>query len=210
MTIDETEEGNYTALPSVSFDETKGTNETVYLAGWHIHAPADHSVQGDRSKAELHMVHVDAKGHERAVLAIRIDPGNSESAFFKQLPNYIGYNATDTEAHLLHVPNNMHLLLDEINNFSEYWTCEYHTEPLSVLSRMKLTWNRYRQGKLDQSALQRRHPMVRGSHCPLRLRPANAGYPTRVEFFSQGRAGGMETRDQCMNCGRPRLLWRGS
>lgn len=44
-------EGDYSGLPSMTFDD-----ETVYCTGWHIHAPADHSVQSDRSKAELHLV----------------------------------------------------------------------------------------------------------------------------------------------------------
>lgn len=44
-------EGDYSNLPSMVVD-----NETLHCTGWHIHAPADHSVQGDRSKAELHYV----------------------------------------------------------------------------------------------------------------------------------------------------------
>lgn len=44
---------NITSNPSVSFD-----NETVYLVGWHIHTPADHTVNGFRSRAELHLVYV--------------------------------------------------------------------------------------------------------------------------------------------------------
>jgi carbonic anhydrase len=59
-------------------------NETLYLKGWHIHSSADHTVQFDRSKAELHLVHADAKGIERGVVAIRIDPGNYDSPFFSQ------------------------------------------------------------------------------------------------------------------------------
>lgn len=43
-------EGNYTTLPSFTFEEEKGQNETVYMSGWHIHAPADHTVQGQRSR----------------------------------------------------------------------------------------------------------------------------------------------------------------
>lgn len=44
-------EGDYSGLPTMEFD-----NQTLYCRGWHIHAPADHSVGGDRSKAELHYV----------------------------------------------------------------------------------------------------------------------------------------------------------
>lgn len=112
-------DGNITTLPSVEFDESN-VNETVYLASWHIHAPADHSVQGDRSKAELHLVHADAQGHERAVLAIRIDPGNSDSAFFRQLPPFVGFNSTSERRPGTEM--NMNLALDEINRFSDFWT----------------------------------------------------------------------------------------
>lgn len=116
-------EGDYTSLPSVEFDEGN-VNETVYLASWHIHAPADHTVQGDRSKAELHLVHADAQGHERAVMAIRIDPGNSDSQFFRQLPPMIGFNATSESRS--EVPMNINEALREINNFSDFWTCKYY------------------------------------------------------------------------------------
>ena len=117
--LDRPNETDFTTLPSAIFDEGN-VNETVYLASWHIHAPADHSVQGDRSKAELHFVHADAQGHERAVLAIRIDPGNSNSTFFNQLPPMIGFN--QTENHSLQVPMDISAFLPEINNFSDFWT----------------------------------------------------------------------------------------
>lgn len=108
------EDGVWDQNPSFSFD-----NETVYLKGWHIHAPADHSVGGDRSKAELHLVHVDAKGHERAVLAIRLDPGNRDNQFLAQLPSMIGFNETDiTEPAEL----NHRLALESVLYFNEFWT----------------------------------------------------------------------------------------
>lgn len=113
------EEGVYTTLPSMTFDEDNN-NETVYLASWHIHAPADHTVQGDRSKAELHLVHHTAEGKERAVLAIRIDPGNSDSKFFNQLPAMVHFNETDVR--LPSVPMNVNEALNEINQFSDFWT----------------------------------------------------------------------------------------
>ena len=76
----------YTELPSMKWD-----NETAYLKGWHIHAPADHSVSGDRSKAEMHLVHVNSEGEEAAVVAIRLDPGTSTMPFFAQLPAMIPF-----------------------------------------------------------------------------------------------------------------------
>jgi carbonic anhydrase len=37
-------DGNYTGLPAFTFEDD-GRNETVYMTGWHIHAPGDHTVQ---------------------------------------------------------------------------------------------------------------------------------------------------------------------
>ncbi|KAI4633154.1 hypothetical protein J4E80_000517 [Alternaria sp. BMP 0032] len=108
------EDIDWTSHPSFTYD-----NETVYLKGWHIHAPADHSVGGDRSKAELHLVHVDAEGHEAAVMAIRLDPGNSNSTFFEQLPSMIGYTEMGVEE-----PTTMDFapLLESVLYFNEFWT----------------------------------------------------------------------------------------
>lgn len=113
------DEGVYTSLPSMHFDEDD-SDETVYLASWHIHAPADHTVQGDRAKAELHLVHHSGDGKERAVLAIRIDPGNSDSTFFSQLPPMVHFNETDTR--IPDVPMDINEALKEINQFSDFWT----------------------------------------------------------------------------------------
>jgi carbonic anhydrase len=93
-------------------------NETVYLKGWHIHSPADHSVQGDRSKAELHLVHANADGVEKAVVAIRVDPGNAPSAFFSQFLNVPSFDNKTS------IPMEMDALqsLKEVNMFNEFWT----------------------------------------------------------------------------------------
>jgi carbonic anhydrase len=121
MTLDH-EEGDYTTLPSFTFDDgTMGEgNETVYMSGWHIHAPADHSVQMQRSKAELHYVHVNAEGKPRAVLAIRIDPGNTDSPFFQQLPELISFRDTETRVNVTEF--NPFMALEEVNKFNEFWT----------------------------------------------------------------------------------------
>ncbi|WQF80885.1 Putative alpha carbonic anhydrase domain, carbonic anhydrase, alpha-class [Colletotrichum destructivum] len=107
-------DGVWTENPSASFDNT-----TVYLKGWHIHSPADHSVNGDRSKAELHLVHVDEEGHEKAVMAIRLDPGNSNNTFFDQLPPMIGFNQTGSQEE---IEINIQLALDSVLRFNEFWT----------------------------------------------------------------------------------------
>ncbi|KAK1981884.1 carbonic anhydrase [Colletotrichum cereale] len=107
-------EGVYAGNPSFTYG-----NETVYLKGWHIHSPADHSVNGDRSKAELHLVHVDAQGREKAVLAVRLDPGNADNAFFGQLPPMIGFGDTGVQQQISmdHMP-----ALDSVLLFNEFWT----------------------------------------------------------------------------------------
>ncbi|KAF2125346.1 carbonic anhydrase [Dothidotthia symphoricarpi CBS 119687] len=107
-------DGDWTKHPSFIYD-----NKTLYLKGWHIHAPADHSVGGTRSKAELHFVHVDASGHEAAVLAFRLDPGNFNSTFFDQLPPMIGFNETTTREPLT---LNLDLALEGVMHFNEFWT----------------------------------------------------------------------------------------
>jgi len=88
---------------------------------WHIHSPADHSVQQDRSKAELHFVHVDAQGHERAVLAMRMDPGlQTTSDFVDQFPSsFPNFNDTDTQ---IADEIDLSLALDEVLHFNEFWT----------------------------------------------------------------------------------------
>lgn len=124
------EEGDFTTLPHAMFDD-----EVVYMTGWHVHAPADHTVQGDRSKAELHLVHVDEAGNPRAVFAIRIDPGNADSQFFGQLPEIP--SLTDHETR---IPTtlNIRAALDEVNHFNEFWT--YRGSLTSPPCREGLRW----------------------------------------------------------------------
>ena len=109
------EEGNYTGNPSLKFD-----NITVYLTGWHIHTPAEHTVAAHRAKAELHLVHADAEGNPAAVVGIRLEPGISNSTFFEQLPTpMVHWNETETEEPL---ELNMESVLEEVGRVDEYWT----------------------------------------------------------------------------------------
>ncbi|KAK7721311.1 hypothetical protein SLS64_001607 [Diaporthe eres] len=109
-------EGVYTDNPSLTYD-----NETVYLTGWHIHTPADHSVNNYRTRAELHLVHVDAEGHEKAVLAIMLDPGNTNDAFVSQFPNpLIRFNDTATMEVTLSLTEG----LSSVERFNEFWSYE--------------------------------------------------------------------------------------
>lgn len=65
------------------------------------------------------MVHVDEEGNEGAVLAIRLDPGQSDSPFFAQLPPMIGFNDTKQVVGLEIDPR---LALESVNLFEEFWT----------------------------------------------------------------------------------------
>ncbi|KAK3679568.1 hypothetical protein LTR37_021406 [Vermiconidia calcicola] len=115
-------EGEYTGLPAFTFEEgygDSGRNETVYMTGWHIHSPADHTINGDRSRSELHYVHVDEEGHERVVLAILLDPSNDASPFFSQLPDMVSFNETGTQ---VPAAMNLRLALEEVGDLSEFWT----------------------------------------------------------------------------------------
>ncbi|KAH9870205.1 hypothetical protein J1614_007128 [Plenodomus biglobosus] len=108
------ENDDWTRHPSVTYD-----NETVYLKGWHIHAPADHSVEGYQSKAEVHFVHVDAAGAEAAVLAVRLDPGSANNTFFDELPRMIGFNEMGVEQSIV---LDFTPLLESVLYFNEFWT----------------------------------------------------------------------------------------
>ncbi|KAL0936380.1 carbonic anhydrase [Colletotrichum truncatum] len=107
-------EGDYSGNPSFTYDNT-----TVYLSGWHIHTPADHTVSGWRSRAEMHFVHVNEKGTPSAVLAFRLDPSSANDEFFAQMPPMIGFNETDksTPTEL-----DLNLALKEVSYFGEFWT----------------------------------------------------------------------------------------
>lgn len=116
FTINHTAAGGITNAPSFRFD-----NVTGYLKGWHIHAPADHSVQGQRSKAELHFVMADADAHELAVLAIRIDPGNM-NIFSTFLGQFTGLTPPFNDPTTIPATINVQSALMEAGNFGEFWT----------------------------------------------------------------------------------------
>lgn len=118
FSLDTTTNNNITAAPTLSYD-----NQTLFLKGWHIHAPADHSVQGAYTKAELHLVHADSTGKERAVVALRIDPGNRASAFFGQFvtntnSSIPGFNSTQRNPQTLNIMR----AIQEVSMYSDFWT----------------------------------------------------------------------------------------
>ncbi|KEF61706.1 uncharacterized protein A1O9_03275 [Exophiala aquamarina CBS 119918] len=111
-------EGQVEGLPHFKFDD-----QEVFNIGWHIHAPSEHLVDGHRSRAEFHFVHVNAHDEEAAVIGIRIGvapPGSGhESAFVKQLGPMIHFNDT-SQLEGLNV--NMRMAIDEVGGLSEFWT----------------------------------------------------------------------------------------
>lgn len=111
-------EGDFSTLPRFAFGEGN-RSETVYMSAWHMHAPGEHTVDGRRSKAELHLVHVTPEGKPRAVLALRIDPGTEDSEFFKQLPPLIGH---DENGRHVDATVNVGLALSEVDYFKRAWT----------------------------------------------------------------------------------------
>lgn len=105
--------------PQLNFD-----HETVYLAGWHIHTPSDHIINGLRTRAELHLVHKTSNGTDRAVVAVLMDPGSENHTFIDQFPTQlIKFNSSDPDRHV-----NVSLSLDGVlqtsSTFQEFWTYE--------------------------------------------------------------------------------------
>ncbi|CAN8102745.1 unnamed protein product [Discula destructiva] len=110
---------NMSSNPSITFD-----NETDYLVGWHIHTPGDHTINGFRSRAELHLVHNDMKRKARVILAILIEPGVEENPFIATLPKpFIQPNASSPNDHV-ETSLDLAALLTYASNFKEYWTYE--------------------------------------------------------------------------------------
>ena len=64
-------------------------------------------------------MHVDASGHEAAVMAIRLDPGNFNSTFFAQLPAMIGFDEMGVEEA---TTVDFTAALESVQYFNEFWT----------------------------------------------------------------------------------------
>lgn len=108
-------EGGLTSLPALKYDD-----KPVYLIGFHLHFPAEHKINGRRHKAELHLVHADAKGKPAAVLGILIDMG-AESYSFSTVPPVPG---PDDKTVVKDVALNVYLDIQEAGYFKDYWTYE--------------------------------------------------------------------------------------
>ncbi|KAK3716687.1 hypothetical protein LTR37_006317 [Vermiconidia calcicola] len=112
-----------TTLPSVRFQESDDSDpEEVYLIGWHTHAPSEHIVDGQKAKAEMHFVHVDADENFRSVFSFLINPSNgTQSAFFDQLDQPFPPIGSDNERTS---KVDLNLALNDIGGFDKFWT--YH------------------------------------------------------------------------------------
>lgn len=115
----EHKEGDFTTLPKLHFD-----GQTLYLSTWHTHSPGEHAIDGDKSEAEMHFVHVDRSGKVRAVVGFRLDPffgpGDAKkSAFFEQLGNFPAHRDHAGVKIASFKPS---LALSQVNNLKKYWT----------------------------------------------------------------------------------------
>ncbi|KAF4554696.1 Hypothetical protein D9617_4g004510 [Elsinoe fawcettii] len=152
FTLDAFTNKEYTKLPSITFDD-----ETVYIAQWHTHAPAEHTVNGEYTRAEMHFVTVTSAGSYRAVFGMRVDvntTGNTKSNFFAQLPSFPDRNATSTNT-----PLKMDLLraINEVGFANSYWTYQgsLTTPPCSEGLRWFLASNVLRVNNAQMRALLR-------------------------------------------------------
>lgn len=96
----------------------KYDDKTVYLIGFHLHFPAEHQIDHKKSRAELHLVHVDAQGSAAAVVGILIDLG-AESASINTVPAVPGPSDTTVTKNLA---LNMYLDIKEAGLLKNYWT----------------------------------------------------------------------------------------
>ena len=101
----------------------KFDDQTVFLKGWHIHFPSEHLVDGVRSRAEMHLVHVDAAGEPKSVVGVRIEPSSNVdagSAYLDELPeNLIHFNDTSEIEGIMTNPMS---IIDEVDGLSSFWT----------------------------------------------------------------------------------------
>ncbi|QSZ37668.1 hypothetical protein DSL72_008767 [Monilinia vaccinii-corymbosi] len=114
---------NITSNPSMTYD-----GQTLYLKGWHIHAPSDHLIDQVRSKAEIHLVHASADGKEKAVVGIMLDAlthGSkvANSSFFDSVQLFKTPSVRDKSTM---VPSKIDIkrLITEAGSVSKYWTYE--------------------------------------------------------------------------------------
>ncbi|CZT53071.1 related to carbonic anhydrase precursor [Rhynchosporium secalis] len=115
FSLNKTNGVDYSANPSFTYD-----NQTVYMLSWHTHAPSEHLVGGRRTRAELHLVHGDAKGNPKGVVGLRINPSTISSPFIEQFVSKIpGHDSSDRRKL---VGLDMSLAIKEVGGLEKFWT----------------------------------------------------------------------------------------
>ncbi|KAI6715613.1 hypothetical protein JHW43_001815 [Diplocarpon mali] len=115
--------------PSFDFNDTSSTptftvNNTVYyLLGFHTHTQSEHTVDGEHTPAEVHLVHGEIDGTPRGVVGFRIVVGK-ESPFFKQflVSRTVNIPAINSTERIAMESIDMSLALQEGGNLESYWT----------------------------------------------------------------------------------------
>ncbi len=94
--------------------------EELFLIGWHIHSPAEHTVQGRRSRSELHLVHVNSRGIPQAVVGVFVTPGQTASKFIASFPKrFFGVKESNMG---LRAELNFAQAMSEVSKSEEFWT----------------------------------------------------------------------------------------
>jgi carbonic anhydrase len=119
---------------SVQLDVVPGSwveiNDAVYqLTQLHFHAPAEHTIDGERFAMEMHLVHHDSDGNI-AVLAVMITPGQTDpdpfATLWAHLPPKIGQRCVSESMSI----NAAALLPDDVSNYF-FYTGSLTTPPCS-------------------------------------------------------------------------------
>ncbi|KAK5080734.1 hypothetical protein LTR05_008439 [Lithohypha guttulata] len=122
-------EGDFSGLPSMEIQGQGRATERVFLTGWHMHTPSEHMVDGVRTHAEMHFVHVNTNGTARAVIGVLIQAGTFDSPFFAQLPKPLIYFSNDSTVQNIEI--DPYLAIREVKDYAKFWTYKgsYTTPP---------------------------------------------------------------------------------
>ncbi|KAF7186975.1 Carbonic anhydrase [Pseudocercospora fuligena] len=107
-------------VPNIEFEDN-GKNESAYFKSWHTHAPAEHTIDGYRPKAELHFVHYDENANPRAVIGFLIDrhADAEPSPFFEALPKHA--NIFDNQT-VSDIEIDLNQAIKEVGGYSNFFT----------------------------------------------------------------------------------------
>ncbi|KAL2062647.1 hypothetical protein VTL71DRAFT_5719 [Oculimacula yallundae] len=115
FSLNKTNGEDYSGNPSFTYG-----NQTVYLLSFHTHAPSEHLIGGQRTRAELHLVHGDAAGTPKGVVGIRVNPSAKSSKFIEQVISKTPGHESLTRAPMDGI--DMSLALAEAGGVKKFWT----------------------------------------------------------------------------------------